>query len=276
MSSLHPKKVVLISGASSGIGYACATYLANKGYTVYGTSRQLEKVANPEKEWTMLSLDVRQNQSVVDCIQQILTKEGHLDAVVNNAGFGISGAIEDTSLEEAKDQFEVNFFGALRIIQNVLPTMRRQGQGTIINISSLGGLIGLPFQALYSASKFALEGLSEALYKEVRSAGIQIVLIEPGDFKTAFTANRRTTAKSQSDTSYKEAFSRALAIMEQDETQGDDPLKIARLVEQILTTTDPRLRYRVGAFTQKLAVSLKAVLPNRVFDWLIMNHYSID
>lgn len=271
----HSSSVVLITGASSGIGLACARYLADRGFTVYGTSRHPEKVRGQTETWTLLPLDIRDDQSVKNCVGTILSREEHLDAVVNNAGFGIAGAVEETSLEEAKEQFEVNFFGILRIIRAVLPVMRHQGKGTIINVSSLGGLIGLPFQALYSASKFALEGLSEGLYKEVRSYGIRVVLLEPGDFKTGFTANRKKTLQSTGESPYKESFSRALATMEQDETQGCDPHIIARLVERILTTANPRLRYRTGAFTQKISVSLKSLLPNRVFDWLIMNHYRL-
>jgi short-subunit dehydrogenase len=275
MTSTPHNKVVLITGASSGIGQACASFLSTQGYTVYGTSRHPDESGDQTGNGRLLPLDVKDDASVDHCIDTIVNQEGHLDAVVNNAGFGIAGAIEETSLEEAKEQFEVNFFGILRIIRKVLPLMRKQGHGTIINISSLGGLIGLPFQALYSASKFAMEGLSEGLYKEVRSSGIHIVLIEPGDFKTAFTSNRRTTTESKGDSPYRETFNRALATMERDETQGCDPQQIAKLVQRILETSDPRLRYRVGAFTQKLSVSLKALLPNRVFDWLIMKHYQL-
>ncbi len=275
MTSPLQNKIVLITGASSGIGATCASFLSTQGYTVYGTSRHPDESGNQIRNWQLIPLDVRNDASVDHCINTILSQEGGLDAVINNAGFGIAGSVEETSLKEAKEQFEVNFFGILRIIRRVLPLMRKQGHGTIINISSLGGLIGLPFQALYSASKFALEGLSEGLYKEVRSSGIHIVLIEPGDFKTAFTANRRTTIASEKNSPYGETFARALATMERDETQGCDPQQIAKLAHHILEASNPRLRYRVGAFTQKLSVSLKALLPNRIFDWLIMKHYQL-
>ena len=151
--------------------------------------------------------------------------------------------------------------------------MRNQGCGYIINISSIGGVIGLPFQGLYSASKFAVEGLTEALYKEVRSFGIRVVLIEPGDFFTAFTANRKITAQSQTNPAYKNQFEHTLGIIESDEKNGASPEKIARLLVKIIRDPNPRLRYRVGFLSQKIAVTLKKFLPQKLFDWIIMQHY---
>ena len=220
-------------------------------------------------------MDVRDEASVRAGVETILKQEGRLDVVVNNAGFGIAGAIEDTSMEEAQAQFATNFFGALRVIQAALPTMRQQGSGTIINIGSIGGLIGLPFQGLYSATKFALEGLSEALSKEVRPWGIHVVLVEPGDFHTAFTENRQTTKTSIPESPYWEFFSRALATMKQDESNGADPQRVARLVGRIIRSPHPRLRYRVGFWSQKAAATLKAFLPDRLFDWIIRSHYGV-
>jgi NAD(P)-dependent dehydrogenase (short-subunit alcohol dehydrogenase family) len=269
-------KVVLITGASSGIGYACAHYLSRRGCKVYGTSRQAPapfQAPTADQPFTRLPMDVTRDDSVAQGVQTILDREGRIDAVVNNAGFGIAGAIEDTTAEEAKTQFETNFFGILRVCRAVLPHMRRQGGGTIVNISSIGGLIGLPFQGLYSASKFAVEGLSEALYKEVRPFGIRVVLVEPGDFRTAFTARRRPTTASRSVSAYRDSFQNALKVIESDETNGANPEQIARLVAKILRSRDPKLRYRAGYFTQKLAVTLKKFLPARLFDWIIMQHY---
>jgi short-subunit dehydrogenase len=266
--------VILITGTSSGLGKACAEYLSQQGMTVYGTSRHPEKL-NPKLPWTTLTMDVRDEASVKVGVETILKQEGRLNVVVNNAGFGIAGAIEDTSIEEAQAQFETNFFGTLRVICAALPIMRQQGSGTIINIGSIGGLIGLPFQGLYSATKFAMEGFSEALSKEVRPWGIHVVLVEPGDFHTAFTDNRQTTKKSTAESPYWEFFSRALAIMQKDESQGDDPQRVARLVERIIHSSRPRLRYRVGFWSQKAAATLKAFLPERLFDWIIRSHYGV-
>ncbi|MGC8873617.1 MAG: SDR family NAD(P)-dependent oxidoreductase, partial [Chloroflexia bacterium] len=155
------KPVVLITGASSGIGLACARYLADRGYRVFGTSRHPE--ACPPEPFPMIQMDVCDDASVLRGVEAVRERAGRIDVLVNNAGIGYGGAIEDTSLEEAHRQFETNFFGALRLCRAVLPIMRAQGSGLIVNMSSIGGLIGLPFQGLYSATKFALEGMSEAL-----------------------------------------------------------------------------------------------------------------
>jgi NAD(P)-dependent dehydrogenase (short-subunit alcohol dehydrogenase family) len=196
--------------------------------------------------------------------------------VVNNAGDGIAGAVEDTSIEEARAQLDTNFYGVLRVCRAALPTMRRQRNGLIVNVSSLGGLVGLPFQGLYSASKFAVEGISEVLRMEVKPFGVRVVLVEPGDFRTGFTAQRRKTAASQGDSAYAANFGRALAVMEQDETGGADPALVARLLERIINAPSPRLRYMVGGFVQKFSVGfLRMVLPQKLFEYFLMMSYKI-
>ena len=182
------KRVVLVTGASSGIGLACATHLAGRGYRVYGTSRR--PGAGQAGSLAMLAADVTDDGSVEQAVATVLDREGRLDIVVNNAGMGIAGPVENTSIEQAKWQLEVNFFGAFRVCRAALPAMRKQGSGYIVNIGSIGGLIAIPYQAMYSASKFALEGMSEALRMEVRPFGVRVVIIEPGDHKTGITQNR--------------------------------------------------------------------------------------
>jgi NAD(P)-dependent dehydrogenase (short-subunit alcohol dehydrogenase family) len=263
-------KTVLITGASSGIGKCTAQYLATKGYQVYGTSRHPESCPKPENV-CMITMDVRDTASVTGAIAHIVGKQGHIDVLINNAGVGIGGAIEDTSTQMAKALFDTNFFGIYRVLQQVLPVMRQQSKGLIINMSSIGGIIGLPFQGIYSASKFAVEGLSEALYKELSSSGIHVVLIEPGDFKTEFGANRQQIKpKNNAD-----HFQQTMAVIERDEQTGQPPLKIAYLIEKIIQTPRPRLRYNVGAADQKFSVFLKKIVPNRWFDRIIMSHYKI-
>ena len=171
----------------------------------------------------MIQMDVTDDTSIKTAVRHIVDKEGHLDVVVNNAGIGVAGSIEDTSMEEIKFQFETNFFGVFRVCHEVLPIMRIQRSGYIINISSIAGLIGVPFQGAYSASKFALEGLTEALRMEIKSFGIHTVLIEPGDFNTGFTINRIKTKKSQISSIYSDRFKRALHIMKEDERNGSKP-----------------------------------------------------
>jgi NAD(P)-dependent dehydrogenase (short-subunit alcohol dehydrogenase family) len=264
--------VVLITGASSGIGRACAELLAQHGFTVYGGSRG---VMPSGSGWTPVQMDVRDDASVAGGLARILGEAGRLDAVVNNAGFGIAGAVEDTSVDEAIALFQTNFFGVLRVCRAVLPTFRAQGKGTIVNISSIGGRIGLPFQGLYSASKFALEGLTEALRMEVKPWGIRVVLVEPGDTCTRFTAQRRRAAASETNDAYQERFGRALERIERDEMGGANPAGVARLVLRILRHPNPRLRYTVGNPFQRLASHARSVLPSRLFEWGIMRYYRV-
>jgi short-subunit dehydrogenase len=223
----------------------------------------------------MVHMDVDSDTSVRQGVDYILKKEGRIDCVVNNAGFGIAGAVEDTSIEEAKAQFETNVWGALRVFKAVLPIMREQQFGHIITISSLMGHIAIPFQGVYSATKFALEGLIEALSMEVRPFGIHVVLLEPGDCRTQFTANRCWTKESQRNQAYAKRCNAAVAVMEHDEMHGLAPEKIARVLERIIRNPSPRLRYAVASPPQKLALVLKKVLPSRFFEFLIMKNYKL-
>lgn len=269
------KLVVLITGASSGIGKTCAEHLHARGYRVYGTSRRA--AAAPELGgFRLIAMDVTSEESVAQAIQLILSLEGRLDVVFNNAGDGIAGSVEDTSIEEARQQFDTNFFGVLRVCRAVLPAMRKQGAGLILNVSSLGGLVGLPFQGLYSASKFAVEGATEALRMEVRPFGVRVALIEPGDFRTGFTAQRRKARATQGSNAYTTRFDKALATMERDENGGADPIAVARLLERLINTRAPRPRYKVGGFFQKLSAGpLRKILPQKLFEYLLMSSYGI-
>lgn len=267
---LDNSKVILITGASSGIGKASAEYLAQQGHTVFGTSRYPGSYPKP-KGYTILQMDVTEVESIQAAVNQIIEDKGKIDVLINNAGFGIAGALENTSIGKAKEQFETNFFGTVRLIKSVLPIMRKQDSGLIINISSIGGLIGLPYQSMYSASKFAIEGFTESLYKELRSSKIKITMIEPGDFKTGFTEKREIPK----DVKQSIAFQNTLQVIENDENTGQDPKLIGKLLSQIINKSNPRLRYTVGAFDQRLSVLLKRLLPNRLFDWIIMKHYKV-
>lgn len=271
------KRVVLITGASSGIGGLCATYLAQKDdYLVFGTSRNPEKLGfldDLPENLEIIKMNVNLTRSVERGIKLILKRTGRLDVVINSAGFSLAGSIEDTMMKEAKYQFETNFFGALRVCREVLPIMRKQQSGYIVNISSLAGLIGIPFQALYSASKFALEGLIETLRMEVRPFGIKVVLVEPGDFHTPFTIHRKIAKKSREKTVYHERFHKALSAAEESERKGESPEKIAYLIEKIINTGDPNLRYKIGP--SSTLVSLKSFIPPRLAEWLIRKIFKI-
>lgn len=274
------RRVVLITGASSGIGKACAEHLQSVGYQVYGASRSALEAIEPPNPGAPaaihpIRMDVTSDESVEHAVKLILAREERIDAVINAAGYGLAGALEDTQIDEARDQMETNFFGVLRVCHAVLPIMRKQGTGYVINISSVGGLMGIPFQGLYSASKFAVEGLSETLSIEVQPYGIKVVLIEPGDFHTGFTANRRRTRATLANTIYAERSATAIAVMESDEQKGHPPEQIALLLEKILTTPAPRLRYTIGPPIEMLAVWLKKVLPARWYEWGLMKYYRL-
>ena len=266
-------KVILVTGASSGIGRACATRLARQGHRVYGTSRTPRST---DGDFTMLAMDVTGAASVQAAVQTLLDREGRIDVVVNNAGIGYGGAVEDTAIDEARATFETNFFGVLRVCHAVLPAMRAQGHGTIINVSSIGGLISLPFQGLYTASKYALEGLSEALRMEVKRFGIHVTLVEPGDTSTEFTANRRNTRGADENPVYREAYQHTLAQIEKDERNGAPPEAVARTVARIVKASRPKVRYAVGPFHQKLAILVKRLVPSGLFERIIMLAYGVE
>ncbi|MDP4207658.1 MAG: SDR family oxidoreductase [Bacteroidota bacterium] len=265
-------KVVLITGISSGFGKQTAEYLAHKGYKVYGTSR---RKIDHDPLISLLTMEVTDVVSVQKAVDEILQKEGHLDVLINNAGMGISGAIEEVSEDEAKLQMDTNFYGALHTIQAVLPVMRKHGSGTIINTSSIGGLMGLPFQGFYSASKFAIEGLSEALRMELKEFNIDVVLVNPGDFQTNFTANRKIIAKAGENSPYQKQFSKSLAVIEKDENGGLLPIVLAKKIHSIIEKKNPRPQYVVATFEQKLAVWLKYLLPQALFFKILGDHYGI-
>jgi short-subunit dehydrogenase len=218
-------------------------------------------------------MDVRDDASVSAAAQTIVEREQRIDVVINNAGFGIAGAIEDTSIEEAKEQFEVNLFGAMRVCRAVLPIMRKQRSGLIINMSSIAGLIAVPYQGLYSASKFALEGFTEALRYEIRQFGVRVVLIEPGDHRTRFTENRRIAGGALENAAYKSTFERAVNRMAQDEQNGPGPERIARLVAKVIHTRRPRLRYTVGPLSQRAAVWIKRLTSYSLTETLVSHYY---
>jgi NAD(P)-dependent dehydrogenase (short-subunit alcohol dehydrogenase family) len=271
--------VVLITGASSGIGAACAAHLAGWGHRVYGTSRRAAALA-PEALAQLpfprlIPMDVTDDVSVSHGVGLVLTIESRLDVLVNNAGSGIAGAIEDTPIALAQDQLDTNFWGMVRLCQAALPAMRAQRSGLIVNLSSMAGRMGIPFQAFYSASKFAIEGATEALRLEVAPYGVRACVIEPGDFRTGFTASRQRCQRDETDGVYAEPCQRALAVMERDEMTGPTPEMIARTLERIMATPNPRLRYPVGRPLQRLALLLKGVLPGRWFEAILRSNYKL-
>lgn len=270
-------KVVLITGASSGIGKVTAQHLAGLGYRVYGTSRKAENGnrtfsdENSNGFIEMVNLDVCDNQSAKKAVEYVIEQEGRIDVLINNAGFGISGAIEETTEEEALAQFNTNFFGMHRMCRNVLPIMRKQKKGLIINIGSVAGQFSIPYQSMYSASKYAMESYTESLRMEVRDWGIRAVIIEPGDTRTGFTDNRYYTQESE-NTAYPKSRG-SIEKMEKDERNGDSPKNIAKIIGRLLNKKNPPVRITVG-LAYKVFVQLKRIFPSRLIEFILTKMYA--
>ena len=266
------KKIVLITGASAGIGKATAKFLAENGYKVYGAARRTGKMDDLKAFGvTPLEMDVTNDESMVKGVQQIITKEGHIDLLVNNAGFGSYGAIEDVPMEEAKYQLEVNLFGAARLIQLVIPSMRKQKQGKIINISSIGGKMATPFGGWYHASKFALEGLSDSLRNEVKPFGIDVIVIEPGGIKSEWGGIAfDNLVKISGNSAYKDMVTKISKAFNSTLDKNPEPVIIAKLIRKALTAKKPKARYSAG-YMAKPALFFRWLLPDRLMDKIIMS-----
>ena len=262
----------MVTGASSGIGAATASLLATKGYKVYGTSR---KPNLEQHEFSMLQLDVLQTDTIQIAVQEIVSREGRLDVLVNNAGMGITGPLEETPTEEMRKVYETNFFGAIEVIKAVLPVMRAQGAGRIINITSIAGYMGLPYRGIYSATKASLEIVTESLSMEVRGFGIRVISMAPGDFATNIAAGRFHSPVLD-ESPYRDTYSRNLQLMDSHVTGGDDPEAMARRICAVIECRDPRIHYKVGAFLQKFSIVLKRILPDRLYEKLLMRHYGMQ
>jgi NAD(P)-dependent dehydrogenase (short-subunit alcohol dehydrogenase family) len=269
-------KVVLVTGGSSGIGQATCHFLAEKGYTVYGSSRSA-KAGEMDGKVKRIALDITSDDSVNTAINAIVQSEGRIDVLVNSAGLGIAGTIEETPIDEAKAIFETNLFGTLRVIQAVMPIMREQNAGHIINISSLGGLLALPFRGIYSASKFALEGLTESLSIEARKFGIKTVLIQPGDFNTSINQSRHEVEVKE-NSPYRDDYARILKDIQDEVKHGKDPKIIGKLIYKIINKRRPKLHYKVGTLKQRTAVNFKRHFNDyfdRRFERIIRRHYKL-
>jgi short-subunit dehydrogenase len=267
------KKIILITGISSGFGKETSELLARAGHTVYGTVRRNIDYQGDVK---VLKMDLTDSSSIKNAVSEVLKNEGRIDVLINNAGMHTGGPIETAPLEHIRLQMETNFFGMALLTKEVLLSMRKQGSGTIINFSSIGGLMGLPFQAFYSASKFAIEGFSEALRMEVKQFNIKVVLINPGDFHTSNSANRRNfLAPTGPDDPYRKQYETTLAAIEKDEANGWDPAVLAKKLIRIVECKKPKQKYIIASFEQKLAVVLKYILPGKLFRWILADHYKI-
>lgn len=266
-------KVVIITGASAGMGATTAKYLSDRGYRVYGASRRAE-TGRVKDGFAELKMDVTDETSVQQAIQHVVETEGRIDALINNAGLGLIGSIEDTSDSEAKALFETNVFGLMNVCRAVLPHMRKNNFGYIINISSLAGVMGLPYRGIYSATKYAVQAITEAMSSEVKAFGIRVCAILPGDFKTNINENRRVVENASSSV-YSESTDALNKLVNEEVQHSSDPILIAQKVEQILRSSKPKMHYMVARPIQKLSTILHYLLPGRWYERILMNHYKI-
>ncbi|HEY4147668.1 MAG TPA: SDR family oxidoreductase [Chitinophagaceae bacterium] len=264
-------KVVLITGASSGLGASIAAYLSVKGHIVYGASRSLPQGSTAFKP---LVMDVCSEKSIQGAVDAVIRQEGRIDVLINNAGLGIAGPVENLSVSDVQRVFDTNLFGLLRTCQAVLPGMRANKSGLIINISSIGSETGLPYRGAYSASKAAVDRLTEAMRMELAPFGIQACYLQPGGIRTDINKNRITTAL-PSGNAYKESFDRCYAIVNASVSQGLDTELFGPVVERIMSTKKVKRFYRIGKPMEKISVFLKRALSDTMYEKLISNHYKV-
>ena len=269
---MSSQQVVLITGASSGVGQSTARLLSQKDYKVFGTSRNPASAeAIPDVE--VLPLDVRADDSVRACVEAVSSRGGRIDVLINNAGYELAGAVEELTSEETRAQFETNFFGVVRMVNAVLPAMRRQRRGHIINVSSLAGVSSIPFLGMYCASKFALEGYTEALRHEVKPFNIRVSLTEAGFLKTPMMSHRQVAAHPIPE--YDPWRQRALEATRASEEQAPGPEVVAETLLEIMSSNTPQLRYRVGQQAKSVA-RLRRFLPAGMFEQGVRRTFALD
>ncbi|GGE32789.1 SDR family oxidoreductase [Psychroflexus planctonicus] len=265
-------KVILITGASSGIGIVTAEFLTENNFKVYGTSR------NPSKDSLngvhFVQLDLNDSNSIEKAVDKIITNEGKIDVLINNAGVGITGPIEETPIKAARAHFQTNFFGVMELTQRVLPLMRNQNEGQIINVTSIAGYMGLPFRGYYSASKSALITLTEALRLELKNTNIKVSCLAPGDFATNI-ASGRFTVEANPKSNYFKAYSASLKLMNAHVDEAENPIEVAQTIFRIIQKEKPKAHYKVGSPLQKFSVFLKGILPDKVFENMLAKHYKL-
>lgn len=265
-------KTILITGASSGLGKAVGEYLFHKGHNVFGTSRNPEKVAN--SPFPLLALDLNKPDTIKHCVEKVIEISGRIDVLVNNAGVGILGPIEEIPTDELRSHFETNLFGPIEVMKAVLPHMRNSKSGLIINVTSIAGYTGLPFRGAYSASKGALELLTEAIRMEVKPFGIEVCNLAPGEFATDIASRRYYTPLSLTS-AYAETYGRTIELVNEHVSSGDDPVVVAHEIERIMHTAKPKIHYKVGPFLSKFSIVLKRILPDKQYEKMLMKHYKL-
>lgn len=262
-------KVVLITGASSGIGKNVSLFLTKQGFTVYGTCR------NPDKydinEFSLLKCDINSNEQIKKTVEFIVKKENKIDILINNAGIGITGPIEETTELEIKSAFQTNLFGPINIIKACIPHMRKNHKGLIINITSVLGYFGIPYRGIYCSTKSSLEIVGEVLSMELKKFNIRVVNIAPGDFKTDIVS-RRIDASVSKESLYKNEYDRSMQSANEHVKNAENPEIISHLIFKIINSKNPKIHYKVGQFIQKFSIILKFILPDRLFEKILLKY----
>ncbi len=278
MASPKAARVALVTGSSSGIGRAVADRLVATGWTVWGGSRReamLPAGSAGRPAWTPVPLDVTSDASVGAAIARALAADGRIDALIHCAGVSVAGAIEDVTIAEAEHQLAINYFGTVRMVQALLPVMRRAGSGRLVIIGSIGGLIGLPFIGHYSASKFALDGMVQALRVEIAPLGIEAAVVHPGDIQTDISANQVEGANTGAQSVYHARFKATVGAYDQAVNAARGPEIVAMAVARLLARRRLPPRVIVGTPSERAGVGLKAVLPPRIFEMILRKTYRL-
>lgn len=269
------RKVVLVTGGSSGIGLSICKYLLNKGCIVFGTSRKV-KNGDIHNGISMVNMDVTNLKSIQAAVEYVVAAENRIDVLINNAGLGMAGSIEDSTTEEIEEIFKTNVFGLLDCCRAVIPQMRKQNGGQIINISSVAGEFGLPFRGVYSASKSAVDRFSETLRMELAQWNIHVSIMQPGDFRTNINQTRRVAAKGlTTESHYREVFQKEYKVISEEVTKAKDPVLVAQRVWKVICEKNPKMRYPVATPLQRFALSVNRVLPTHLFQKMLNKIYPV-
>lgn len=265
--------ICLVTGGTSGIGEAIAKELAQKEHKVYASGRnpQQEKVS---ETFSYIKMDVQSDSSVQQAIEKIIDQEGRLDVIVNSAGLGIAGPIEETPIQSIQNVFDTNFYGIVRICQSALPFMRQQKSGLIINISSIASEMGLPFRGYYSASKAAVDVFTESLRMEVEPFNVKVCTVQPGDYNTNISKNR-SEVECATDSVYLENYQKVRNLVNEEVGSSGDPKDVAKQILKIIHTKNPSVKYKVGPIFQVFATFAKKIMPQKLFEYLVMKNYKL-
>ena len=266
-------KVVLITGASSGFGKLIAKKLSDFGYRVYGTCRNSKKYQKPKK-YELLSCDITSPSDLKRIVKHIGYEEKKIDVLINNAGTGFTGPTEEISTESLIKTFDTNLFGHIKLIQLVVPLMRKNKSGLIINITSIAAYNSIPYVGVYSSTKASLKIIGESLNMELKPFGIKVVNIAPGDYKTNAIENRNDT-RINKNSAYYNTYNSLINKWDSNMKESRDPNEISNLVFKVINTTNPKINYIVGGFLQKISIKLRKILPEKIYQKLIMNHYKL-